>query len=579
MSWLKISVFMIFCVIVFAGVAYAQQSLNAGYFIYYNLTVGRGSSIFVGINSSSNVDLVVVPSSEFSSWEQGNPVYEVYNKSVGTGIYEIGAEPGKYTVIFYAADGVVIYAGATPFNTTDARIISPGGTHTYFFGLNNYSVVNITVLSDSGFRQDHTVVNVSGQPVYLNGSANLEFLNFTLNRGNQSVYLSSEFPETVLLGISNTSTLINPFEYVSNYSNPIGVASYGLYDKQGHMFAYQINTSGVVGVANITSMYANNTGLLQNGSEFGDGLQLNVEMQTKTNGREQVFWLQNVADFNTSSDRFYLVDNIWNNTLPYASVASGSLYGEGNLSVCSDCFGQQFYAYSYPVGFIDYSLPLKLKLVVTENNTYNGTVVSFGYQIMKNGVAGLQPMIYYDRVVFRGYHNSSILVSPFFLTPSGANLTGNYYDAEFVFGGSSNGAEAKFYRMGALLWLYYYSQGRLVPFPSAFAFVLDTKETAGGLMVAASKNGDGAFVTVGKLNPYVQMFSSNEINSSAQYISNSSTYTAPATTAAYVINPGGAVSFNLGQIGLQLQVILQYLVYLIVVLAVFVVLRLVLRKR
>jgi len=552
------------------GLVNAYQTLDSGYFLYYNVTAGANSSVFAGVDTSSNINLIVINASDLAAWSSSGNVGSAYKQNVGSGVYKIPVSPGKYSVLFDAISNVQITAGAVAFPDSQGRIIGFSGPYSYNISVSNYSATNITILTDRDFQSYPIFVNLSSQYTQLVGDGNLEFLNFNLTRGTYTLHLDSQFPTEVFVGISYSPSLVDPLSQLSSpYS--VGVASYGVYNKSGTLIPYQISTGGVVGVANITSLSAYSENTSGNVSQYGASLQLNVELNTHADGQLRVFWLQNVVDFNTSADDFYLVDNIWNSTLPDANMSNSSLRGMGNVTVCGGCGNQAFYAYSYPSGYFNYSLPLNIKLVMLENQTANGTVLSFGYQLLQNGSGGVQPLVFYDRVLLPGYTNSTVLVTPFYLTPSQGNFTGNYYDAEFVFGGESNGAESIFNSLRSMMWIYYYKGGSLVPFPSAYTFGSDTQESAGNVRVFPYAY--GGIAATGNPDPSEQLVVGNGIDSYAAYVSNTSKYTSyPTTTIPGLIAsvPGiGAVSN---------YTITQYVIYALIALAVLAVIRLLVRR-
>ncbi|MHB1867750.1 MAG: thermopsin family protease, partial [Nitrososphaerales archaeon] len=93
---------------------------------------------------------------------------------------------------------------------------------------------------------------------------------------------------------------------------PSGIASYGISNDSGTAFPYEIHSSQIVGVANISSFLANNP----NAATFGDNvagatLQLNTNLVVnQTNGLQDVYWVQNTPDFVTSVNAMALTDNI-----------------------------------------------------------------------------------------------------------------------------------------------------------------------------------------------------------------------------------------------------------------------------
>ncbi len=308
----------------------------------------------------------------------------------------------------------------------------------------------------------------------------------------------------------------------------------------GKLYPYQVRTNEIIGVANITSMTAYNQNPAVNSSVNGASLQLNVGLNTYVNNKLKVFWLQDVLDFNTSSDQYYLIDNIWNNTGPTSNISKSDVLGKGNVTVCQGCTGQSFYADTYPDYFFNYTLPLSTELIIVENQTPSGTQVSFGYQILQNGTFGVSPPVFFDNVTIPGSSNSTLLTTPYYQTPGNGDFFGNYYDSEFVFAGESNGADVHFNSLDSSVWMYYEHNGTLVPFPSVYTFGLSTAETASNLQTSPGEN--GALVTTGQQNLAEDIFTSNAINSFGSYLNNASKRSTVTTTVSAPLTQKNKIS-------------------------------------
>ncbi len=558
---------------ILAGALHAYQILGPGYYLYNNVSVGGAGAIIAGVDTNSSIDLVVIPAPDFGSFAGGHNTADIYNATVGSGVYKIPAPSGRYTVIFESVRSTRLAVGAVPYSTAGARLVNLNGTYSYSFATSNYSYVNITVLSSADFRSHPLIVNVSGVSTYINSDAVVEYLNLTEGSGVHSIQLSSQYPEQVFALVSSSGAIVNPVELLgSNASYPVGVASYGVDNISGELIPYVVRTGEVVGVANISALNATSGNFSElNISRYGASLQLNLQLLTHSAGKMQVYWLQNVADFNTSARSMYFVDNIWNNTLPGANLSNATLLGRGNVTGCGIC-GQSFYAYVYPYYGMNYTLPLDLKLVVAQGQTANGTQVSFGYQLLGAGESGTKPLVYYDTVLIPGTYNSTIIVTPYMTTPSGKGKYGNnYYDAELVFAGQSNGADALFTELNASMWIYYLDNGALRPFTSAYTFGMNTQERATNVRVGPGVG--GAVATPGPTNYSAQIIVSNALYAYAHYIANESQYTAPPTTISSAYQQGVRSAVSLSIAG-----IVPYLMLGSIVVAVLVFVRFTIRK-
>ena len=565
--------------LLFCGALNAYQSLQGGSFLYNNLTVGSNSSIMAGVDTSVPLQMIVLKTSSFNSWVNGGRSNPLFDKTVDSGLYEVNLSAGRYTVIFVAQSKAEATADAVAVPRGSGWIANVSGTYVYNISLQRYGAVNISLLSNRDFRAFPISVSIGSYLTYLSSDNNFDSIyNIYLEGGSYALKITSNTPTQIFMQVKTSNSVINPLAgFNSSESWPVGVVSYGVYNNSGKLEPYQVSTSEIVGEANITMLRATDgNSSSDNNSAAGASLQMNVEMNTQLGGMHKVFWLQNVVDFNTTQQSYYLVNNIWNNTLPDANMTGTEVFGSGNISVCGPCGNQRFYAYTYPYDYFNYTLPFNIELVTVENQTANGTLVSFGYQILQSGSDGVLPLTFYDRVLFPGYSNSSMLISPYVFTPSVGNLSGNYYDAELVFGGESGGSQSYFSRLASVMWIYYYANGTLAPFPSVYTFGQDTAETAANVRVMPSSYGMGAFATTGRLDPFEQVLAGAGLNKTVLQIQNSSgSVAAPTTTMQY---GGGRGVVGLGNYSVPIAMVLEYSSAALLVMAVLMLVRIILRR-
>ncbi|MCL4365577.1 MAG: thermopsin [Candidatus Marsarchaeota archaeon] len=508
--------FFVACLLVI-GIASAQQATQ----IYYsNVTVGYGGSIAAGLNTTSGVDLVVIRSQSLGRFENGVQVTQFYNSTVHSGVYLIGVPGGNYAVIFESDTRIT--AEAVAYRIGDGHLMNLNTSGALNIHLLNYSFENITLLSAQNFEDDPVALNISGSTFNIKSDSNLEFLNVSLNRGSYLLGLKSGSQQEVFVILDSQNALVDPLKTINtNASHPIGIASYGLYKNAGRLLPYQISAGEVIGTANISEIeatdYNYSTGIV---SDHGASLQLNIELNADVYGASRVFWLQDVADFNTLNKTFYMVDNIWNNTVPYGTLSNSTLSGMGGVISCRSCKKKYFYAYSYPNRAIRYSLPVNIKLVIMDNQTTAGTAVSFGYQLLGNGNAAEGPLVFYDKVLVSGAVNSHMLVTPYYSTPGEGGAIGSYYDAELVFGGEDNGSVSNFSKMNAVMWIYYMDNGTLKPFPSAYIFGSSTAESAQDINIVP--HAGGALAELGAPDLEEQILVSNSVVKVSKYLQNTS---------------------------------------------------------
>ena len=264
---------------------------------------------------------------------------------------------------------------------------------------------------------------------------------------------------------------------------PTGLADYGEeINSAGYVVPYEVVTSGVLGQATINAIGAYNG---SSADPYGASLQLNVMLQVNTTSGQYSYWLQDIADFTTNKNEMLINDNVWNASAQASSMISSITAGRGEVTLWQQ--GDQYY-YGYSTAATSYSLPLQLLLPISVSSSHNSITLTFGYQV--NG----GPRVTYDTVTITepsSVINASILVSGYRMTPSG-----NYYDAELVFGGEENGEATTFTSMNSELMLFYrMPNGTYVSPYAAYEFGSDTAESAYNLQTVL-QNGN-AFVTIG----------------------------------------------------------------------------------
>jgi thermopsin len=288
------------------------------------------------------------------------------------------------------------------------------------------------------------------------------------------------------------SNPIDPYYYIPFLPpEPTGVASFGLYNASGNAVPYQVETSEIVGVGDISSMQAYNASASFYQSNIsGATLQLNtVLVVNESDGAQQSYWIQNTPDFVTSASMVAFGDNIWNfsvsGILSNSSVTSS--VGGAVYSFPDD--GSTGYYYSYEGDNITYSFPLGMALLVQESVEPGvGVVVGLGAQLFQNGGGPVTPVEWFDNATI-----SDPLVQSAYFFVSGSQTTpdGLYYDTELVFAGENNGEATDFTQMSSSLGLFFENAttSALQSFPSLFTFGGDTSEAADNLQVTYSGNG------------------------------------------------------------------------------------------
>ncbi len=159
----------------------------------------------------------------------------------------------------------------------------------------------------------------------------------------------------------------------------MGIASYGIYNYSGSLRAYSINTTEVVGEADISALSASTNWDNSIAPSFSSlacvecaSLHMNVNVIATTAHGDEMFWVQNVVDFaNTTSQQvrnFYGL--IFNETGSSANVEADS-YGNGRHG---ELGGKATYAFGSLLNSTSsYSLPLHLRLAMSVE-PYNGGI-------------------------------------------------------------------------------------------------------------------------------------------------------------------------------------------------------------
>jgi len=301
-----------------------------------------------------------------------------------------------------------------------------------------------------------------------------------------------------VIGAINAQTT-DPLLFINSSTTlPIGIASYGLQNMQNASGPYVITTNEVFGYAKINSLYAyNNSAASQlNVSAWGVSLQENIMLNITANGKVYAYWLQNVADINSSNMTYYAVDNVWNATLQNAGLVNATLAGRGNVTGTPASFfnPQNSTYYSYSTNSTAYTLPLYFEPIMRLANNHGYPYVQFGY--FENGTA-----VFYDNVTFLIPNSTArMIVTPYNQTGGlpNSNNSSQFYDAELIYGGEANGATQNFQEINSTLWLGYLAHnGSIVAFPTVATFGIDTEENATNINVVQ----DGAYALVKMGNP------------------------------------------------------------------------------
>lgn len=323
--------------------------------------------------------------------------------------------------------------------------------------------------------------------------------------------------ENKLIGspFNNSEQFLNEthFGYLINNSkaeSPVGIATYGIYNYSGSLESYSINSSEIIGEANISSISAFTT---WNDSIFPSfsalscvqcaSLQMNVNAIVRTKDGEQIFWIQNVLAFsNTSTDKVLKPEGIiWNLTTANSNMSTNTV-GNGyrsplgnNIVYSSTSFfnGQE----------VDYTLPLHVRMTTSIYADANGVTIQLSNHPFGNGTLSRDNDTFLTAYFPSNNVISASIVVTTSLYPWRYNTIGYpTFDSEIVWTGYCCGQTTKFVEMNSNLSLMYFdSEGHLVWYPSFYTFG-EVEETASNLRVIPIQGG-GHVVTGENNNTYL----------------------------------------------------------------------------
>jgi thermopsin len=344
---------------------------------------------------------------------------------------------------------------------------------------------------------------------------------------------------------------------------PTGIASFGIYNESGNAVPYEINTTRIVGAANISAIRAYNASASKyNDTVSGATLQLNSMLVVYDENRSStlpplVYWVQNTPDFVTDVNAISFGDNVWNNTDPTGFLSNSTITSDnGNFvySIGSSNGATSQYYYGFGTLNYTYSLPLHIALVENVSTELgNGVLLQMGVDLLQNGTtaAALQaspqqeqtlppPIYWFDNITI---HDANAVGASLLVSGNRSTPVGSFYDAELVFGGEGNLEATSFSQLNATLGLYYQNgtgtSAALIPFPTYYSFGGDTGETADNLHVSGL--GNQGIVEVSPGTPdYVYLGAvsgslNKNVSTSAATTTNSTTIS-PASTSSAVTN-------------------------------------------
>ena len=310
---------------------------------------------------------------------------------------------------------------------------------------------------------------------------------------------------------------IDVFRAYTTEPAPMGIADYGV----GLGGPYQYSTTAFMGSVYIASLQTRNA--------TGDpsmGFQLNVVLAFTDSNVQYAYWVQDVAQMDTSTNQIFFIDNIWNFTSHGASMVGSAVSGNGQVAA----YHGTGYYYDVPaVGAgngINLAYPATVSFLLTAGlNSNREPTVKFQYE---DGL-GTQT---YDNVTFKTANHVSAF-SGFEVNGNTYNPAGTYFDSELVLGGPGGGLSTADVSSDLRLSLYYWNGNNFQTVPNSYDFGSDTAETvssvtslgdyvrATGSLIARVQAGAGSLAQLYTQGGTGMISIQTPLGSGSLYVSNS----------------------------------------------------------
>ncbi|MDG7001129.1 MAG: thermopsin, partial [Nitrososphaerota archaeon] len=270
--------------------------------------------------------------------------------------------------------------------------------------------------------------------------------------------------------VNRTNSLIPSSHEVNvqaGYSSepaPVGIADYGV-SSSG---AYEYASNSSLGVIVINSLATSCSSC--NGYTNWMTFQLNVNLQFVAGGNTYVYWIQDVAQVDTSLRYIDFIDNVWNMSSPSFNMTSNGISGSGVVALSGTTGFYYAYASSSDPGNDVYlTYPSTVEFEVNSSiNTSGKPTVAFAY----NDGFG---WITYDIVAFTVV-SSLTSMSGFVVDGFQYNPYGTFYDAELTMGGPGGGTQTNDTQSNAQLMLEYWNGHNYQMITNAYNYGSDTAE-------------------------------------------------------------------------------------------------------
>jgi Thermopsin len=255
----------------------------------------------------------------------------------------------------------------------------------------------------------------------------------------------------------------------STTPRPMGISDDGV-GASGSTYSY--STSSFQGTTTINSFTVDKG---PSADPTSATIQLNLNLEFLDSGTAYTYWVQDLAQLNTTSHALIFWNNVWNVSSTSGCLSNSALSGNGSVYPYSGCDGYYYYGVW---GTSNLSYPGTITLTETTNVTSSGVPqVFFSYNFGHGTVT-------YDTVKFVFVHH---LQSSNGFTVSGTSTTpyGSLYDAELVLGGPGGGSRVTATAANIDMTLEYWNGDNYEAIPNANNYGFDTAETIANITDSA----------------------------------------------------------------------------------------------
>ncbi len=275
--------------------------------------------------------------------------------------------------------------------------------------------------------------------------------------------LGSSYPAH---NISLKESAIESGFFGTTTTSPIGIADAGV-SANG---SYSYSSTSFLGKIGINQLKVS-------GSQGKNlSFQLNLNLKFFYGGTTYVYWVQDVAYFNTTDNNIYFIDNVWNFSailFPDTSSSMSNSTVSGNGSILSSSEGALYYDIansSLPGNFVNLTEPSEIELMS------NSTVSSSGSPEVVLRYNDGYGWVTYDNVVFK-FARGSVSDSNFVVDGQVNNPEGLSYDAELIMGGPGGGSSTNDQLSNVTMGLQFWNGHNFQEITNAINYGLDTGET------------------------------------------------------------------------------------------------------